>query len=426
MAPAAPAPSRRRALPFAALSVALALVFAGTAAAPAQAQNAGESFLIDSSAGLLRVTTIARGLQNPWSVAMLPDGRALVTERPGRLRYVDLSTGTVSAAITGLPTMWANGQGGLLDVVLDPAFASNGRIYFTYAEVGGNGRAGTAVARARLVGQALQDVQVIFRQDPKLSGGNHFGSRLVFDAQGYLFVTLGENDNRITAQYLDHHQGKVVRLWPDGTIPSDNPFANNPDALPDLWSYGHRNPQGAALNPWTGKLWTVEHGAQGGDEVNIPQAGKNYGWPIITHGMNYGGQPIPESIGTAAPGMEQPVKYWVPSIAPSGMAFNDGVRFTGWHGDLFVGGLAATQLVRLDVHGDQIVGEERLLGGRGYRIRDVRMGRDGAIYVLTDASDGRLMRIEPAKGAMPVPVQPTPKAPPPSRLPVAERPARAR
>jgi glucose/arabinose dehydrogenase len=276
------------------------------------------------------------------------------------------------------------------------------------------------------VNLALQDLQVIFRQEPKLSSGNHFGSRLVFDDAGHLFVTLGENNVRITAQYLDHHQGKVVRLWPDGTIPSDNPFVDDPEALVDLWSYGHRNPQGAALNPWTRVLWTVEHGAMGGDEVNIPQAGRNYGWPIITHGLNYDGQPIPESVGTSAPGMEQPLHYWVPSIGPSGMAFYTGLQMRRWHGDLFVGALATQQLVRLDLDGDRVVGEERLLNGFGYRVRDVRNGPDGALYLLTDSSNGRVLKIEqgknvwrprtrslPSSAPSPAPVRPAVRRPAP-------------
>lgn len=371
-----------------------ALAFSTLACAGAAAQD---YVYAPSSIGPLRITTLVEGLQNPWGLAFLPDGRALITERPGRLRVFDPGTRSLSSPITGLPTVWAQGQGGLLDVALDPRFAHNQRIYLSYAEVGNDGRAGTAVLRARLVGLALQDVQVIFRQEPKLSTGNHFGSRLVFDRDGHLFVTLGENNVRITAQYLDHHQGKVVRLWPDGTIPEDNPFVENPDALVDLWSYGHRNPQGAALNPWTRELWTAEHGAMGGDEINIPQGGRNYGWPIITHGLNYDGNPIPESIGTSAPGMEQPIHYWVPSIAPSGMAFYTGLQMPAWHGDLFVGGLAAQQLVRLDLQGDQVVGEERLLSGFGYRIRDVRQGPGEALYLLTDASNGRLLKVEQAK-----------------------------
>ena len=364
-------------------------------AATAQAQSNPEIAIVPSSLGPLRVTTVASGLQNPWAIAFLPDKRALITERPGRLRL--LTNGTLSAPLSGVPAVWAQGQGGLLDVVLDPAFDANQRLYLTYAEAGGDGRAGTVVARARLVGQGLQEVEVIFRQDPRLSTGNHFGSRLVFDRQGHLYVTLGENNVRITAQYLDHHQGKVVRLWPDGRIPADNPFVARTDALIDIWSYGHRNPQGAALNPWTGALWLVEHGAMGGDEVNIPAAGKNYGWPIITHGLDYNGQPIPESVGSSAPGMEQPIHYWVPSIGPSGMAFYQGFSMFPWQGDLFVGALASRQLVRLDVVGNRIVGEERLLGSLGHRIRDVRSGPDGELYLLTDATNGRVLRVELVK-----------------------------
>lgn len=351
--------------------------------------------LSPSSVGPLRVTTLASGLQNPWGMAFLPDGRLLITERTGRLRIY--SKGTLSAPLTGLPTVWAQGQGGLLDVALDPDFQQNRYVYLSYAEVGGNGKAGTAVMRARLVGTALQNPLVIFRQEPKLSTGNHFGSRLVFDRQGHLFITLGENNVRISAQALDQHQGKVVRLWPDGNVPTDNPFVGHATALEDIWSYGHRNPQGAALNPWTGVLWTVEHGAMGGDEINIPRAGRNYGWPKITHGLDYNGQPIPESVGTSAPGMEQPVHYWVPSIAPSGMAFYTGLEIFDWQGDLFVGGLVAQQLVRLEIANDRVVAEERLLTGLGHRIRDVRNGPDGALYVLTDSSNGKLLRIVQAK-----------------------------
>jgi glucose/arabinose dehydrogenase len=363
----------------------------------AHAASAQSQQLVPSSLGPLRVTTVLSGLQNPWGLAFLPDGRFLITERPGRLRILD--RGVLSAPVTGLPAIWAQGQGGLLDVALDPAFQSNQRIYLSYAEVDPNnsGRAGTAVLRARLVGSALQDVQVIFRQLPKLSTGNHFGSRLAFDRQGHLFVTLGESNDRPTAQYLDHHQGKVVRIWPDGRIPTNNPFLSTPRALTDIWSYGHRNPQAAALNPSTGELWVIEHGARGGDEVNIPRAGRNYGWPIITHGTDYNGQPIPESTGTSAPGMEQPSHYWVPSIAPSGMAFYTGFSMHAWQGDLFVGALGSRQLVRLDINGDRIVGEERLLGSLGHRIRDVRNGPDGALYLLTDSSNGLLLKVEQAK-----------------------------
>ncbi|MGH8105459.1 MAG: PQQ-dependent sugar dehydrogenase, partial [Arenimonas sp.] len=233
------------------------------------------------------------------------------------------------------------------------------------------------------------------RQMPKLSTGNHFGSRLVFDNAGYLFVTLGENNNRITSQHLDHHQGKVIRIWPDGSIPADNPFVGQANVKPEIWSYGHRNPQGATLNPWDGKLWVNEHGPMGGDEINIPQAGKNYGWPVITYGINYDGQPIPESTGTSAPGMEQPIHYWVPSIATSGMAFYNKNKNSAWYGNLFVGGLAAQQLVRLEINGNSVVKEERLLGELGYRIRAISAGPDGGLYLLTDASNGKLLKIDP-------------------------------
>lgn len=346
-----------------------------------------------SSLGTLRVTTMVRNLVNPWGMTFLPDGRLLITERPGRLRIY--SQGQLSAAVTGTPTVYAQSQGGLLDVAVDPNFSQNQLVYLSYAEVGTGGTAGTAVMRGKLVGNALQNTEVIFRQMPKLSTGNHFGSRLVFDRAGYLFITLGENNNRITAQYLDHHQGKVVRLWPDGSVPNDNPFVGQSTVKPEIWSYGHRNPQGATLNPWTGKYWMHEHGPMGGDEINVPLAGKNYGWPKITYGINYDGQPIPESIGTSAPNMEQPVHYWVPSIGPSGMAFYNRNKNSSWYGHLFVGALASQQLVRLEVNGETIVKEERLLGELGYRIRDVRAGPDGGLYVLTDSSTGMLLKIDP-------------------------------
>ncbi len=358
-----------------------------------KAVQAQEVVYSPSSLGSLKVTTVVKNLANPWGMAFLPDGRMLITERPGRLRIY--SQGQISAPVTGTPLVYNQGQGGLLDVAIDPNFSKNQWIYLSYAEAGTGGVAGTAVMRGKLNGNTLQDTQVLFRQLPKLSTGNHFGSRLVFDGSGYLFVTLGENNNRITSQYLDHHQGKIIRIWPDGSIPGDNPFIGQVNAKPEIWSYGHRNPQGATLNPWTGKLWMNEHGPMGGDEINIPQAGKNYGWPIITYGIDYNGQPIPESTGTSAPGMEQPVHYWVPSIAPSGMAFYDGNKNSAWYGNLFVGGLAAQQLVRLEVNGEAIVREERLLSELGYRIRSVKTGPDGGLYLLTDSANGLLLKIDP-------------------------------
>jgi len=287
----------------------------------------------------------------------------------------------------------------LLDVEIDPDFPKNQLVYLTYAEAGADDMAGTAVMRGKLIGNTLVNTRVLFRQMPKLSSGAHFGSRLVFDRSGHLFVTLGENNQRITAQHLDHLQGKVIRIKPDGGIPKDNPFVGKTDARPEIWSYGHRNPQGAALNPWTGKLWVHEHGPKGGDEINIPQAGKNYGWPKITYGINYNGLDIPEAVSNKAPGMEQPIYYWVPSIAPSGMSFYDINKKSPWYGNLFVGALAGQMLVRLELDGDKIIKEERLLKEFGYRFRDVQTGPDGSLYLITDAADGRLMKVDPPKQA---------------------------
>lgn len=348
-----------------------------------------------SELGPVIVTTLVKNLEHPWGMAFLPDGRLLITERPGRLRIY--SKGKVSPPVSGIPAVYANGQGGLLDVEIDPDFPKNQLVYLTYAEAGTDNMAGTAVMRGKLTGYALENTRVLFRQTPKLSSGAHFGSRLVFDKSGSLFVTLGENNNRITAQYLDHHQGKVIRIKPDGSIPEDNPFAGKGDARPEIWSYGHRNPQGAALNPWTGKLWVHEHGPKGGDEINIPRAGKNYGWPKITYGINYNGLDIPEAVSNKAPGMEQPIYYWVPSIAPSGMTFYDGDRQDPWCGNLFVGALAGQMLVRLEIKDDKIIREERLLKELGYRIRDVQAGPDGSLYLITDAANGKLLKIDPPK-----------------------------
>jgi glucose/arabinose dehydrogenase len=326
-------------------------------------------------------------------MAFLPDGALLVTERSGQLRIV--RDGEVSDPIAGVPEVRDRGQGGLLDVALDPNFATTRLVYLSYSEAGGEG-AGTAVARGRLEGARLANTQVIFRQQPKTGGGNHFGSRLVFARDGTLFVTLGERfDYRDEAQNPANHLGKIVRINPDGSVPSDNPFVGRGDgARPEIWSLGHRNVQGAAINPETGALWTDEHGPRGGDEVNIPQAGKNYGWPVIGYGVHYSGAKI--GVGTAKPGLEQPVYYWDPSIAPSGMAFYTGDRFAGWRGNLFVGALKYRLLVRLELDGTRVVAEERMLKDLDERIRDVRQGPDGLIYLLTDSDDGRILRLEPA------------------------------
>ena len=342
---------------------------------------------------VLRVVTVAEGLRNPWGLAFLPEGGMLVTERPGRLRLVD-GEGRLSRPLAGVPEVFSRGQGGLLDVALDPDFSQNRLVYLSYAEPGAGG-GGTAVGRGRLAGDRLEDFQVIFRQVPKADTGVHFGSRLVFSRDGTLFVTLGERGQRDRAQDPSVHRGQVIRIRPDGRVPEDNPFVGRAGYRPEIWSYGHRNPQGAALHPETGRLWTVEHGARGGDEINLPVPGKNYGWPVISYGRHYSGLAIGE--GTSKPGMEQPVYYWDPSIAPSGLAFVTSDRFPAWRGSLLVGALRGQMLVRLELEGETVVKEERLLEKIGERIRDVRQGPDGFIYLLTDNSRGRVLRVEPVE-----------------------------
>jgi aldose sugar dehydrogenase len=345
-----------------------------------------------TEAGPMRLVTVATGLDEPWSLAFLPDGRMLVTEKSGQLRIVERG-GTFSAPLKGLPDVASSGQGGLLDVVLDPRFAENRLIYLSYSEPGGAG-AGTAVARARLGETALESLTVIFRQQPKVNGAGHFGSRLVFARDGNLFVTLGERQKGAPAQRLDEHLGKVVRIAPDGSVPPDNPFVGRAGVLPEIWSYGHRNPQGATLHPETGALWTVEHGAQGGDEVNIPRPGRNYGWPVISYGLDYSGARVGE--GNAKPGMEQPVHYWDPSIAPSGLVFYTGDKVAAWKGSLFAGSLKFGLVSRLEVNGDKVVKEERLFQGHGGRVRDVRQGPDGYLYLVIQSPVGEILRVEPA------------------------------
>lgn len=345
--------------------------------------------------GELRVTTVAKGLEHPWALEFLSDGRMLVSERPGRLRVVDRN-GRVSEPLGGVPKVVARRQGGLLDIALSPNFAQDRLVYISYAEEG-EGGAGTAVARGVLAERALENVQVIWRQMPKVKGDNHFGSRLVFARDGNLFVTLGDRfDHRDQAQNLAATLGKIIRIQPDGGIPKDNPFVGREGVRPEIWSYGHRNGQAAALHPETGRLWTVEHGARGGDELNQPQAGKNYGWPVITFGIDYSGAKIGE--GTSKPGMEQPVYYWDPVIAPSGALFYTGNAFPQWKGNLLIGSLQPGQLVRLEMKAGRVSNEYRYAGGDlGARIRDVQQGPDGAIYVLTDENNGRILRVEPAK-----------------------------
>jgi glucose/arabinose dehydrogenase len=377
-----------------ALALCLAIT-AGCRSAPAQIGPAQKSASAVEMPGALRVETVARGLEHPWGVAILPDGRFLVTERPGRLRLI-ASDGTLSPPIAGVPRVVAESQGGLLDVALDPAFAQNRVIYLSFSEPGDGDNSGTAVARARLAASydRLDSVTVIYRQLPKVVSGNHYGSRIVFARDGNVFITQGERFTyRDQAQNLASDLGKVVRVRPDGSIPSDNPFVGRSDARPEIWSYGHRNVEAAALDPATGRLWTIEHGAAGGDELNHPEAGKNYGWPVITYGRDYDGSKI--GIGVAKDGMEQPVYYWDPVIAPSGMTFYTGSKFAGWKGSILVGGLASQRLVRLVLENGSVVREERYLGEVGSRIRDVQEGADGLVYVVTDEGSGRLLRLSP-------------------------------
>ena len=355
-------------------------------AAGAQAQRSPTP---RTTPGVLRTEVVAQGLERPWALAFLPDGRMLVTERPGRLRIVG-ADGTISAPVRGVPAVYAQGQGGLLDVALDPAFGTNGLVYLSYAEPG-TGGAGTAVARGRLTPQGLVNVQVIYRQVPKRRGGGHYGSRLVFSRDGRLFITQGDRQvGRSSVQDLGSGIGKIVRINPDGSIPQDNPFVGRRGARPEIWSDGHRNVQAATLHPETGALWTVEHGARGGDELNRPEAGKNYGWPVVTYGVDYSGDRIGQ--GTTKAGMEPPVYYWDPVIAPSGMIIYTGDAFPEWRGDMFIGSMTPGGLVRLEMADGRITSETRYLDDR---VRDVQQGADGFIYVVTDAQNGKLLRVRP-------------------------------
>lgn len=351
--------------------------------------------LIHSEKHSFRIVPLLAGLENPWSIAFLPDGRMLVTERAGRLRLVTQDFKLDPKPIDGLPEVIANGQGGLFDVVLHPQHAQNGWIYWAY-NAPGTGGWGTALARGKLQGQRMTEVQVLFSMQPKTRSAHHFGGRIVFDAAGMVYLTLGDRGDKDRAQKLNDHAGSVIRLHDDGRVPNDNPFVERAGALPEKWTLGHRNMQGAAINPQTGELWTHEHGPQGGDEVNVIRPGLNYGWPVITYGVNYGlGTKIGE--GQSKPGMVQPLQVWVPSIAPSGMAFVSGSQFSQWRGSMLVGALRGQMLVRLTLEGDKVLSEERLFQGRPGRIRDVRMGPDGLVYLLTDDPQGALLRLEPAK-----------------------------
>jgi aldose sugar dehydrogenase len=337
--------------------------------------------------------TVVEGLENPWSVDFLPDGRMLVTEKPGRLRIVD--NGQLSEPVSGLPEVKDKGQGGLLDVALDPDYANNQIIYLSYSAKG-KGGIGTEVVKGKLVGNELKDTQVIFKLSPKTNTGYHFGSRLLFAKDGSLFITLGDRGDMDRSQDINDHAGSLIRINKDGSIPEDNPFVNNPNAKPEIYTYGNRNMQGIAMHPETGDVWTIEHGPQGGDELNLMKPGVNYGWPVITYGANYGtGTKIGE--GTEKAGMEQPVHYWVPSIAASSLLFYTGDKFPNWKGNAFVSSLRFGQLARLEMKDNKVIKEERIFDGEIDRIREVQQGLDGFIYIITDQSNGKLLRLKPTE-----------------------------
>jgi len=385
---------RKSAQGWSAAGLALACVLMlGCAADAQQAPSSPQPKPIE---GVLKTTPVVRDLEHPWAMVFLPDGRMLVTERPGRMRIVEPS-GKMSEPLAGLPKIHARGQGGLLDVILDPKFSENRILYFSFAEPGEGDTNGTAVAKARLGEGRLENVQVIFRQQPKVKSNGHYGSRLVFGRDGTLFITLGERmleEHRGHAQDLDYGFGKVMRINLDGSAPKDNPFAGRKDAQPEIWSYGHRNIQAAALDPRTGKLWEIEHGPMGGDELNQPQPGKNYGWPVITYGREYSGAAINRGL-RAKEGMEQPTYFWDPVIAPSGMIFYTGDKFPEWKNNILVGSLQPGGLVRLVLENDKVTLEERYLRDAG-RVREVEQGPDGTLYLLIDEPDGALLRVERA------------------------------
>jgi glucose/arabinose dehydrogenase len=353
------------------------------------------SFSTSSLSADVQVQVLQDKLDHPWSVAFLPDNQTLlITERSGQLRSWQPEKG-LSAPISGVPQVWANRQGGLLDVVLAPDFAQSRRVWLSYTTADAQGRAGGVVGYGRLSDdhRQLSDFKVVLEQTPKLSSGANMGTRLAFDRQGYLYIAFGDNFASISAQQLDKLSGKIVRLTQDGQIPPDNPFVHHQNARAEIWSYGMRNPQGLALNPWTQQIWESEHGPRGGDEVNIPEKGKNYGWPLATYGIDYSGQKVPESQGTHVTGTEQPLFWWKVSPAISGMAFYNSARFPQWKNSLFIGALKEKSLIRLQVNGEKVVEEQRLLQDRGERIRDVRQGPDGYLYVLTDEANGKLLKV---------------------------------
>ncbi len=357
----------------------------------ALAQPAWTQDIVHSDQANFRVVQLTDRLEHPWAVAFLPGGRFLVTERPGRMRIL-APDGTPGEPLQGLPEIYDSGQGGLLDVILDPEFDSNRLIYFSFSAPV-DGGATTRIARAVLGDGALDQVKILFTAKTPPSTSRHFGSRLAFGPDGMLYLTVGDRGRDQTAQDLSYHSGKVLRIARDGSVPQDNPFVNTAGALPEIYTYGNRNPQGLTVTP-DGAIWAHEHGPRGGDEINVIQAGVNFGWPMVTYGRAYSGLPIGD--GTEKDGTVQPIHYYVPSIAPSGMDFYDGDAFANWKGDLFIGALVLTHLNRLEIEDGRVLGEERLLQDKGWRIRDVRSGPDGFLYLLTDESDGKLVRLEPA------------------------------
>ena len=365
--------------------IALCLVVA-TALMACSQQGVAKEDMIDTKKGQIKVETVAKGLERPWGLAFLPDGRMLVTEKGGSLRIVG-KDGAISDPVKGVPKVVSQGQGGLLDVALDPDFATNGLVYLSYSEPG-EGGAGTAVARGKLGSGSLDNVEVIFRQKPKVDGGNHFGSRFAFSPDGKLFVTLGDRFKFDPAQDLASHVGKIVRINPDGSVPDDNPFVGQEGRLPEIWSYGHRNAQGAAIHPETGKLWETEFGPLGGDELNIAEAGKNYGWPLVSWGKHYDGTDIPDP--PTRPEFTDAIYHWNPVISPSGITFYTADAIPGWKGNLLIAGLSSEAIVRLELDGEKVAGEELIQ--MGTRIRDVAQGPDGAVYALTD-EDGDILKL---------------------------------
>lgn len=371
-----------------ALLLSVALLPAGCATSPSIAQDQ----VHHSEDYAFRLAVVTEGLEHPWSLAFLPDGRMLVTERPGRLRLIEEDGHLLPEPLEGVPEVMASGQGGLLDVALHPDFEANRLVYLTFAGRGANGPT-TKLARGSLGATGLEETEVIFTANTRGSGSRHFGSRILFGPNGYLWMTVGDRGSSDEAQELSNHNGTTLRLHDDGRAPEDNPFAGQAGSQPEIWSFGHRNAQGMAIEPETGILWQNEHGPRGGDEINIPANGLNYGWPVTTHGTAYSGLPV--GVGPAAPDMEPPLLTWTPSIGPSGMAFYTGEQFPAWRGDIFVGGLAIPQLRRVILEEGEIVGEEELLADLGMRIRDVRSGPDGYLYLLSDHGQGALLRLEP-------------------------------